>query len=172
MRWCSLSDFFIEKADPWRPEAWDVIKRCPNLIWQILTKRPGLIAKRLPADWGEGYPNCWLGVSVESKAYLWRMNTLRKIPAAVRFVSAEPLFEDIMPEFEEHLDGYTWVIAGGQSGNRTNNYRPMDHQWARNIRDLCRKRGIAMFFKQSSGFTTETGVKLDGELVHRTVSSL
>ena len=93
------------------------------------------------------------------------MNTFRKIPAALRFVSAEPLFEDIMPEFEEHLDGYTWVIARGQSGNRTNNYRPMDHQWARNIRDLCRKRGIAMFFKQSSGFTTETGVKLDGELV-------
>ena len=162
---CSLSDFFIEKADLWRPQAWDVIKRCPNLIWQILTKRPGLIAKRLPPDWGKGWPNVWLGVSVESKPWLWRMDTLRKNPAAVRFVSAEPLLEDIVPEFEEHLDGYTWVIVGGQSGNRTHNYRPMDHQWARNIRDLCRKRGVAMFFKQSSGFTTETGVKLDGELV-------
>jgi protein gp37 len=73
--------------------------------------------------------------------------------------------EDICPEFGDHLDGYAWVIVGGQSGNRTLHFRPLDHQWVRNIRDLCRRRAIAMFFKQSSGFTTETGVKLDGELV-------
>ncbi len=162
---CSWSDFFLPEADQWRPEAWSIIKRCPNLIFQILTKRPGLIEKRLPADWDAGYPNCWLGVSVESRPWLWRMDTLRRIPAAVRFVSTEPLLEDIMPEFDAHLDGFHWVIVGGESGNRSNNFRPMDHQWARNIRDLCRRRGIAMFFKQSSGFTTETGVKLDGELV-------
>jgi protein gp37 len=162
----SWSDFFIGEADAWRPEAWEIIKRCPNLIWQILTKRPGLIEKRLPPDWALGYENVWLGVSVESKAYLWRMDTLRKIPAKVRFVSAEPLLEDLMPEFAQHLDGFHWVIVGGESGNHSNNYRPMDHEWARRIFAACKERNIAKFFKQSAGFTTETGTLLDGEVIH------
>jgi len=162
---CSLSDFFIEKADPWRPEAWDVIQRCPNLIWQILTKRPGLIAKRLPPDWAEGWPNVWLGVSVESKSWLWRMDTLRKIPAAVRFVSAEPLFENLMPEFEDYLEGYSQLIIGGQSGNGTRNFRPMDHQWVREMFAACKRHGVARFFKQSSAIRTEMGTKLDGQMI-------
>jgi protein gp37 len=162
---CSLSDFFLPEADAWRPEAWDIIKRSPNMIWMILTKRPGLIAKRLPADWGEGYLNCWLGVSVESKAYLWRMSTLRKIPAAVRFVSAEPLFENLMPEFEDHLDGFSQTIIGGQSGNGSRNFRPMDHQWAREMFAACKRHDVARYFKQSSAIRPETGTELDGELV-------
>jgi len=162
---CSLSDFFIEEADLWRSEAWGVIKRCPNLLWQILTKRPGLIPKRLPADWGEGYPHCWLGVSVESKAYLWRMHTLRKIPAAVRFVSAEPLFENLMPEFEDYLEGFTQCIIGGQSGNGSRHFRPMDHQWAREMFAACKRHGVARFFKQSSSLRSEMGTRLDGEFL-------
>jgi protein gp37 len=162
---CSLSDFFIEKADPWRAEAWKVICETPNLIYQILRKRPGLVEKRLPADWGEGYPHCWLGVSVESKAYLWRMKTLRKIPAVVRFVSAEPLFENLMPEFEGYLEGFLQCIIGGQSGNGSRNFRSMDHQWAREMFAACKRHGVARFFKQSSAIQTEMGTKLDGELV-------
>src|SRR5215472_9745754 len=60
---CSWSDWFIEDADEWRPEAWEVIRQTPHLTYQILTKRPELIADRLPADWGRGWPNVWLGVS-------------------------------------------------------------------------------------------------------------
>lgn len=160
---CSWSDFFIEDADPWRPEAWAIIRRTPNLTYQILTKRPELIADRLPADWGEGYSNVWLGVSVENKRFLTRMDTLRKISAVVRFISAEPLLQDLMPELEQHLAGFSWVIVGGESGNGSNDFRPMSHEWARNIRDLCERRGIAFFFKQSAAFRTEMGTTIDGK---------
>ena len=60
---CSMSDFFHPGADAWRPEAWEIIKKCTNLDWLILTKRPELAVDRLPADWGEGYPNVWMGVT-------------------------------------------------------------------------------------------------------------
>jgi protein gp37 len=162
---CSWSDFFLPEADNWRGEAWSVIRSSPNLIWQVLTKRPGLIPKRLPADWGDGYPNLWLGVSVESKAWLWRIPELKKVPAAVHFLSLEPLIEPLMPELADYLDHIEWAIVGGESGNGTPNFRPMDHQWARDIFAECSKRGIARFFKQSSGFRTETGTKLDGQFI-------
>jgi len=90
----SLSDFFHADADGWREEAWDVIRRTPNLIWLILTKRPELIRTRLPKDWGEGWPNVWLGVSCGCEQTLNKRDTLRRIPVhpmAVRFLSAEPL---------------------------------------------------------------------------------
>ena len=95
---CSWSDFFHPGADQWRDEAWSVIKKTPNLLWHVLTKRAELIADRLPEDWGEGYPNVCLGVTVEMKRYLWRMDTLRNIPAKARYVIAEPLLEDLMPD--------------------------------------------------------------------------
>jgi protein gp37 len=159
---CSWSDFFIEDADAWRPEAWAVIKRTPNLTYQILTKRPELITDRLPADWHEGYPNVWLGVSVENKRFLTRMDILREIPAVVRFISAEPLLQDLMPELEQYVEGFSWIIVGGESGNGSSDFRPMPHEWARKIRDLCQRRGIAFFFKQSAAYRTETGTTLDG----------
>lgn len=92
---CSLSDFFHQGADPWREEAWAIIRDTPNLIWLVLTKRPELIERRLPADWGSGYRNVWLGVSSGCRRTLNKMDTLRRIPAALRFLSAEPLLEDI-----------------------------------------------------------------------------
>jgi protein gp37 len=92
---CSWSDWFIEEADPWRDEAWDIVRRCPLLNFQVLTKRPERIADHLPADWGDGRPNVWLGVSVESGDYFGRIAVLMDIPARVRFISAEPLLEDL-----------------------------------------------------------------------------
>lgn len=163
---CSLSDFFIQDADPWRPDVWKIIHDTPNLMYQILTKRPDLVAKRLPADWGTGYPNVWLGVSVESKAFLKRMDVLRDIPARVRFVSAEPLLEDICPELKSHVKGFHQIIVGGESGNNSKNFRPMDPQWARNILKVCRAKGVAFFFKQSSAVRTEMGTNLDGIEYH------
>ena len=78
---CSWSDFFHPGADQWRADAWAIINHTPNLIWDILTKRADLIADRLPEDWGEGYPNVRLGVTVEMRKYLWRIDTLRTIPS-------------------------------------------------------------------------------------------
>lgn len=93
---CSWSDFFIEAADEWRPEAWKIISDTPEITYQILTKRPELVRDRLPADWGDGYENVWLGVSAENQEYAdERIPLLLKIPAAVRWVSAEPLLGPI-----------------------------------------------------------------------------
>jgi protein gp37 len=155
---CSLSDWFHEDADPWRDEAWEVIRSCPDLVFQILTKRPENIASRLPADWGAGYPNVWLGVSVENRRHgLPRIPLLRAIPAAIRFLSIEPLLEDLG---SIDLGGIDWVIVGGESGS---GWRRMDHAWARAIRDQCRAARVLFFFKQSAGSKPETGTLLDGQ---------
>src|SRR3990167_4980051 len=92
----SWSDFFIEEADEWRAEAWEVIRRTPHLIYQILTKRPENIAARLPADWGNGWPNVWLGISAEDQKNAdKRIPVLLNVMARVRFISAEPLLGPI-----------------------------------------------------------------------------
>ncbi len=89
---CSWSDFFIKEADLWRQEAWDIIRRTPQYIYLILTKRPENILSRLPEDWGSGWPNVWLGVTAENQEMAdLRIPILLQIPAAVRFVSVEPM---------------------------------------------------------------------------------
>lgn len=141
---CSWSDFFIEEADPWRDEAWDIIRQTPHLIYQILTKRPERIMQHLPADWGNGWPNVWLGVSVENDDYTHRMDVLRDIPAALRFVSCEPLLGPITL----NLSGFDWVITGGESGPGC---RPADANWFIHIRDQCDFVGVRYFHKQNGG---------------------
>jgi len=168
---CSWSDWFHPAADPWRAEAWEIVCRCPNLIFQILTKRPELIPSRLPPDWGAGYPNAWLGVSVEDPAFLYRLDALRQVQAAIRFISAEPLLASLG---YLNLAGFHWVIVGGESGP---GFRPMDHAWACEIRDQCHgstsltvpersrreREHVAFFFKQSAAIRTEMGTLLDGK---------
>jgi protein gp37 len=156
---CSWSDWFHEAADPWRAEAWRVIRDCPALDFQILTKRHERIVDHLPPDWGDGYPNVWLGVSIENERFLSRADTLRAIPAAVRFISAEPL---LAPLPSLNLAGIDWLIVGGESGP---NFRPMDHAWVRALRAKARAAGTAFFFKQSAAPLTEQGIHLDGQIV-------
>lgn len=153
---CSWSDFFIQDADEWRNDAWKVIKETPNLIYQILTKRPKLISSRLPADWGEGYPNVALGVSIESAEYNNRADDLRVVPARWRFISAEPLLGSIKGL---DLTNIHWLIAGGESGP---NFRVMDLDWAREARDLCLANKVAFFYKQDSAFLSGQNNVLDG----------
>lgn len=145
---CSWSDWFIEEADPWRDEAWEITRQTPHLTYQILTKRPENIPSRLPKDWGEGYDNVWLGVSIESYLKQKRGDILAKIPAQVRFISAEPLLDWI---FTPHLlwnNKFHWVIVGGESGPGC---RSMDLEWARDIRDDCKQFGVSFFMKQLGG---------------------
>jgi protein gp37 len=87
-------------------------------------------------------PNVWLGTSIESDEYCWRADQLREVPAAVRFLSLEPLLGPL-PSLD--LTGIDWVIVGGESGPRA---RPMSPEWARSVRDRCRDNGIAFHFKQ------------------------
>ena len=153
MRWakprlifaCSWSDWFIRDADPWRDEAWAVIRATPQHTYQILTKRPERIIKCLPEDWGLGWANVWLGVSIETQEYVFRKDILRAVPATIRFISAEPLLAPI--DFGQ-LAGIQWVITGGESGPKA---RPMQSEWARSIRRQCAASKIAYFHKQNGG---------------------
>ncbi|MBI3159695.1 MAG: phage Gp37/Gp68 family protein [Chloroflexi bacterium] len=158
---CSWSDWFIEEADPWRNEAWDVIKRTPNHTYQILTKRPERILENLPADWGNGWNNVWLGTSIENQEYVFRMKLLTTVPAWTRFISAEPLIGPI--DFGD-LTGVHWIITGGESGPRA---RPMDLEWAKSIRDQCAKSGVLYFHKQNGGTAKIDGAwggrRIDGQ---------
>jgi protein gp37 len=144
-----------------RAKLWTLIRKTPHLDWQLLTKRADRIAGCLPSDWGPGYPGVWLGVSVEDRKYgLPRIDHLREIPASVRFLSVEPLLEDLGTI---DLTGIDQVIVGGESGP---GFRPMDHAWARSIRDQCQATGVAFFFKQSSGIRPGTGIELNGVVHH------
>jgi len=156
---CSWSDWFHIDADPWRDEAWQLVKRCPHLHFQILTKRHERIADHLPADWGQGYANVWLGVSIENDRFVHRADALREIPAAVRFISAEPL---LSPLPSLNLDRIDWVIVGGESGP---DYRPMRTEWVRELRERCDSAGVSFFYKQSAAPRTEMGIELDGQIV-------
>lgn len=124
--------------------------------FQVLTKRPERAlryADKLP--WPE---NVWLGVSIEDMRVAHRADTLRRVPAAVRFISAEPLLGDL---HELDIEGIDWVIGGGESGA---GHRPCDVSWARSLRDRCVATGVAFFWKQWGGFTPKAGGRLlDGE---------
>lgn len=135
---CSWSDWFIEDADEWRGEAWEIIKATPHLTYQILTKRPERILKCLPPDWGDGYPNVWLGVSVENQEAVHRIGELERVPAKMKFISFEPLIGMIRDSFVSgEID---WIIIGGESGNDHGHwrYRPCQTFWIGYIIDSYR----------------------------------
>ena len=148
---CSWSDWFIEDADLWRDDAWEVIRRTPQHVYQILTKRPERIVGHLPLDWGNGWNNVWLGVSIESQEYLYRKDILVDIPANIRFLSLEPL---LGPIDLGKINEIHWIITGGESGS---NARPMLPEWAIDIKDQCLRNEIAFFHKQNGG-----NKKIDG----------
>jgi protein gp37 len=142
------SDFFDNQAPPeWRTDAWRVIHYCRNLIFIILTKRPQNIREMLPADWGEhGYENVWIGVSVENQTEAARrIPILLNIPSVKRLLSCEPLLAalDLTEWLKTGL--IAWCIVGGESGP---GFRPMELDWARNIRDQCSTHNVAFFMKQ------------------------
>lgn len=156
----SLTDFFIQDADPWRDEAWDVIRRCPDMDWLILTKRPQLIPRQLPSDWGQGWPHVWLGTTCGARESYPRLDALREIPAAVRFISAEPLLESLA---DINLDSFHWLIAGGESGS---GFRPMRDELALELRDICAREGVGFHFKQHSAFKPGQGAELGRKRYH------
>ncbi len=146
---CSWSDFFIEDADEWRKEAWRVIKLLPEYDFLILTKRPENIRDRLPDDWGTGYPNVWLGTSVENTAHVDRITNLICVPAAKHFVSFEPLIGPINLE-NVPMNMIDWAIIGGESGNDTGKYRyrPCRLDWIKNLIADCISTDTLIFIKQ------------------------
>lgn len=151
---CSLSDFFHQQADHWRNDAWNVIRDCKHVRWIVLSKRPERISDHLPHDWLQNFDHVWLGVTVGCKASYHRLDTLRQIPCALRFISAEPLLESIG---DLNLDGIGWVAAGGMSGP-LHQKRKMKLEWAHELYEKCKHAGIPFLFKQSSNIYTERGI--------------
>jgi protein gp37 len=138
---CSMSDIFHEKVPfAFVDKVMDTIKKTPQHRYQLLTKRDKRMAKyfetRLVPE------NVWLGVTVEAKSIKDRINTLRTIPANIRFLSCEPLLEDLG---QIDLSDIHWVIVGGESGKKA---RPMEEKWILNIEKQATSSGSAFFFKQ------------------------
>ena len=128
-----------------RPRLWSLIRSTPHLDWLLLTKRPENIRFMLPGDWGEkGWPNVWLGTSIENMDYSDRVDALADIPAVVRFISYEPA---LGPLDLLSLEGIDWVIYGGESGPH---HREHDQQWALDMMVRCKTEGVAFFYKQQS----------------------
>lgn len=170
----SMADVFDnEVGDAHRSMLWKLVRETPFLTWLILTKRVGNVAKMLPADWGDGYPNVWLGITVVNQEEAERdIPKLLRIRARVRWLSMEPLlgpvrlhqvarsdteddrvyYDNVLTGFRAHKCGGSngpnkidWVVVGGESGPRA---RPMHPDWARSLRDQCAAAGVPFLFKQ------------------------
>ena len=169
----SLADVFDNKAPhEWRKDLFDLIRKTPRLDWLLLTKRPENMAAMLPADWNEGYPNVWLGVTTEDQERAdRRIPILLNTPAAIRFVSYEPALGPV--DFTNLCNGHyflnaftgtrwhdapgdysgrsdlchsvDWIIAGGESGPDA---RCPRKQWFTSVRHQCAAAGLPFFFKQ------------------------
>ena len=153
----SMSDLFhAHVPKDFVGQIWDVMARCPQHTFQVLTKRPERMAR-----WTVEHPapsNIWLGTSVEDWRVVHRIDRLRECRAHVRFLSLEPLIGPL-PDLD--LDDIHWVIVGGESGHH---HRPIDPDWVRDIRDQCQAAGVAFFFKQWGGIRPKSGGRLlDGQ---------
>ncbi len=149
----SMSDLFHEAIPlSFIQSVFATMESAEHHVFQILTKRHARLADIASAlPWPQ---NVWMGVSIENKRWAERADYLRCVPAAVRFISAEPL---LGPLRNLDLDGIDWLIAGGESGPR---HRRVDPAWVRELRDRCQHEGVSFFFKQWGGRTSKAGGRL------------
>jgi protein gp37 len=169
----SMSDLFHEEIPHgFIDRVFAAMARTPQHTFQVLTKRPERMRdycrERAPFGDGMALPNVWLGTSIENRRFVRRADLLRETPAAVRFISAEPLlgplirpitaagraWEDGRPMPELDLDAIDWLSVGGESGPK---HRPIEREWVRDLRDAAAAAGTAFFFKQWGGRTPKAG---------------
>lgn len=142
----SMSDLFQDDVPfSYVERVWDVMERADSHTFQILTKQPERMADFLIGRDKSPLPNVWVGTSVESKDVAFRIDELRRAPAAVRFISFEPLIGAVG---SVDLSDIHWAIVGGESGPGS---RPMSISWVDEIFELCRNQSVAFFFKQWGG---------------------
>jgi protein gp37 len=151
----SWTDIFHPGLDGFRDEIWEIIRQTPQHTFQVLTKRPERIQICLPEDWGEkGYPNVWLGTSIESKAYEGRIRYLTEIKSEVAefkiWASVEPLLEDIEFSPGSGFGQLDWIVIGGESGNNVGKYlyRECKIEWILKIIRQCKEHQVPFFMKQ------------------------
>lgn len=155
----SMSDLFhVDIPESFVRRVFEVMLRVDRHVYQVLTKRPARAERffernrdlfpegRIPA-------HVWMGTSVELQEVAYRVDHLRAVPAAVRFLSCEPLLGPL----DLDLGGIRWLIAGGESGA---DFRPLDLDWVRGLREQCRAAGVAFFFKQVGGRMPRSGGRL------------
>lgn len=155
----SMTDMFHREVDPeFVQDVLDLVRQYPEHVWIFLTKRP-----ENAAEWRLDWPdNCWLGTSVgsgpggEYPNTTHRIEQLRDVDVATKWVSFEPLIEPIGEVALDHID---WAVVGGESGAEDDR-REMEHEWGREILEQCREENVAFYFKQSSGSRPETGTRL------------
>jgi protein gp37 len=173
----SMSDLFHELVSfDFIDRVFAVMNEASHHTFQVLTKRPERMRDYMAVryvDDARAPANVWLGVSIENSRFGSRADLLRQTPAAVRFISAEPLLGSLLdvsggrkPLDLERID---WVIAGGESGTRA---RPMDIRWARELRDACAHAGVPFFFKQWGGKTAKAGGRTLDDEVHDAMPQL
>ena len=155
VRVCMASDFFVEEADEWRDEAWDIIRKRKDLMFSLLTKRAERIKDHLPEDWGDGWDNVTFAVSCENQKRLdERMPYLLDISCKHCWISMKPFIGEM--DVEPYLkDGKVeWVLAGGENylGNR-----PLDYDWVKKVYDACVKYDVKFTFGQTGNVFIKDG---------------
>ena len=152
----SMSDLFHKEAQmEFIASCFDTMIRADWHIYQILTKRPERMAefsKLFESYFDFQIPNhIWMGTSVEDNDTTWRINKLRNVKCHVRFISFEPLLEEI---YKVNLSKIDWAIIGGESGHH---YRPVEEKWIQNLIEQCKQQNVKVFFKQWGGFRPKSG---------------
>ncbi len=155
---CMTSDFFLEEADPWRPDIYRMVRQRPDIHFQVITKRITRFWDCLPPDWGEGYPNLSIGCTIENQRRCEeRLPFFLTLPVRKKFLVCEPLLEGISfggllgPDISQ-------VIAGGESGPGA---RLCRYEWILSLREQCREAGVPFRFKQ-----TGARFEKDGRIYH------
>lgn len=155
VRVCMASDFFLEEADAWRDEAWDFIRRRPDVTFSLLTKRAERIKECLPPDWGKGWDNVSFSVSCENQKRLeQRMPYLLDIPAKHRWVSLKPFIGEVDVAPYLATGKIETVLAGGE------NYlgsRPLHYEWVKKVHDACVEYDVQLIFGQTGNVFIRDG---------------
>lgn len=141
---CFSTDFFIEDADGWREECWDMIRERSDLNFLFLTKRIERFYECIPGDWGDGYENVTVCCTVENQARAdERLALFSKLPIRHKDITCQPLIERI--DIRKYLDGIELVVVGGESDRDA---RPLDYSWVLDIREQCAEAGVHFQFRQ------------------------
>ena len=155
VRVCMSSDFFIEEADDWRDEAWDCIRKRPDVMFSLLTKRAHRMMDCLPADWDAGWENVSVSVSCENQKRLdERMPYLLEIPSKHKWVSLKPFIDEI--DLDKYLatGQIETVLAGGENYQGS---RPLHYDWVKKVHDQCKKYHVRFIFGQTGNIFIRDG---------------
>lgn len=157
VRVCMTSDFFLEEADEWRYEAWNFIRKRPDVTFSLLTKRAERIKDNLPSDWGNGWDNVHFAVSAENQKRVdERIPYLLEIPSKHKWISVKPFIGEV--DLDKYLatGEIETVLAGGE------NYlgsRPLHYDWVKKIHDQCEKHNVQLIFGQTGNIFIKDGVE-------------